>query len=105
MNSKEYEIQYLPLFYEDLNNTLTYIKKTLRNPQAAIALLDAVEDAIQERATCAEAFEQFPSSHDRENPYYAIYVNNYVVYYVVLEHKVMEVRRFLYKGRDRWNIL
>ena len=105
MDNRQYELQYLPLFYNDLQQKLTYIEKKLRNPQAAADLLDAVEEAILERATCAESFEPYPSTRDRENPYYAIYVKNFVVYYVVLDHRIMEVRRFLYKGQNRWAML
>ena len=93
MINKKYELQYLPLFYDDLRQTLTYIERKLHNPQAAADLLDAVEEAILERSTCAESFEPYPSTRDRKNPYYAIYVKNFVVYYVVLEHRIMEVRR------------
>ena len=81
MGKKQYELQYLPLLYDDLKQKLAYIEKKLRNPQAAADLLDAVEEAILERSTCAESFEPYPSTRDRENPYYAIYVKNYVVYY------------------------
>ena len=85
MINKQYELQYLPLFYDDLRQTLTYIERKLHNPQAAADLLDAVED--------------------RKNPYYAIYVKNFVVYYVVLEHRIMEVRRFLYKRQNRQEMI
>ena len=43
MINKQYELQYLPLFYDDLRQTLTYIERKLHNPQAAADLLDAVE--------------------------------------------------------------
>lgn len=37
------------------------------------------------------------------NPYYRIYVKNYVIYYVVIDNganKIMEVRRILYRGQN-----
>ncbi len=105
MVNKQYELQYLPLFYDDLRQKLTYIEKKLRNSQAAADLLNAVEEAILERSACAESFEPYPSTRERETPYYAIYVKNFVVYYVVLDHRIMEVRRFLYKGQNRWKML
>ena len=100
MNIQNYELRYLPLFYEDLLQTVTYIQEKLNNPQAANDLLDEVEEAIHDRLSCAESFEPYPSTRTRENPYYPIYVKNYVIYYVVIDHRIMEVRRFLYKGRD-----
>lgn len=105
MSRKQYELRYLPLFYEDLLQKTTYISEELHNPKAAADLLDAVEKAIQERSFCAESFEPYPSTRERERPYYAIYVKNFVIYYVVIDQQIMEVRRFLYKGQDRWEML
>ena len=52
----------------------------------------------------AEAFEQFHSRKERKYPYYRIYVKHFIVFYVVIpenDHKVMEIRRFLY-GKSNW---
>ena len=68
-------------------------------------LIDDVENAILNRLPNAEAFEPFHSLKERRYPYYRIYVNNYIVYYVVIEHRIMEVRRLLYVGRNRDQIL
>ena len=79
MDNRQYEIQYLPLFYEDLKQKVSYIQNNLQNPQAALGLITDVEKAILKRSTCAEAFEPYPSTRQRENPYYAIYVKNFVI--------------------------
>ena len=100
-----YELQYLPLFYDDLLATVKYLSEALHNPKAANKLIDDVENAILDRLPNAEAFEPFHSLKERRYPYYRIYVNNYIVYYVVIEHRIMEVRRFLYVGRNRDQIL
>lgn len=100
-----YELQYLPLFYDDLLATVKYLSEVLHNPKAANKLIDDVENAILNRLPNAEAFEPFHSLKERRYPYYRIYVNNYIVYYVVIEHRIMEVRRFLYVGRNRDQIL
>lgn len=105
MPDKKYKLRYLPLFYDDFQQIIDYIERKLQNPEAALDLIDAVESAIQERVTCAESFEPYPSTRDRELPYYPIYVRNFVVYYVVIDHEIMEVRRILYKGRNRWEML
>lgn len=101
----KYEVRYLPLFYEDLSEKLSYIENTLKNPQAARQLLEDVERAIIERLPVSECFEPYHSIKERKNPYYRIYIKNYVVYYVVLEsekknYKIMEVRRFLYNKQN-----
>lgn len=105
MANSTYRLRYLPLFYTDLEEKITYIADELQNPQAANDLLDTVESAILERVDIAESFEAYHSLKERRHPYYRIYVDNYVIYYVVIDdegiEKIMEVRRFLYKGQDR----
>lgn len=105
MLNKEYRLSYLPLFYDDLEEAVAYIAEKLKNPQAANDLLDKVEAAILERLPMAESFEPYHSVRERKYTYYRIYVGNYVIYYVVIDENsedlVMEVRRFLYNGRNR----
>lgn len=105
MLSKKYRLSYLPLFYEDLDEKITYIVEKLKNPKAANDLLDKVETAIMERLPVAESFEPYHSIRERRYTYYRIYVDNYTIYYVVIDDDlndpVMEVRRFLYSGQNR----
>lgn len=109
MLKNEYELRYLPIFYEDLNRAVTYIVSELKNTKAGQDLVDAVENAILERLPMAESFEQYHSLRERRYPYYRIYVGNYIVFYVVIHgedgKKEMEVRRLLYKGRNRDQIV
>ena len=99
MADKKYRIRYLPLFEQDLVQTVSYITNVLKNPDAAEKLVNDVEAAILERLHNPLAFEPYPSVKKRKYPYYRIYVRNYVVYYVVMGD-IMEVRRFLYGARD-----
>ena len=105
----EYELRYLPLFYEDLEQKMLYIADTLQNQKAANDLIDAVEQAIMERLPVAEAFEPYHSVKERRYKYYRIYVKNFVVYYVVIDDvgskKIMEVRRFLYNKQNREKLI
>lgn len=104
MADTNYILRYLPLFYEDLEEKILYIKLKLNNPQVANDLLDAVETAILERLPHAESFEPYRSSKERKYLYYRIYVKNFVIYYVVIDDegdsKIMEVRRFLYNKQN-----
>ena len=95
MIGKRYELRILPLFEEDLNEIVDYITYRLQNPIAAEKLVDDVETAIEERRSCAEAFEPYSSSRKREHPYYRIQVRNFAIFYVVIDG-TMEVRRLLY---------
>ena len=95
MIGKRYELRILPLFEDDLNEIADYITYRLRNPIAAERLVDDVEAAIEERRSCAEAFEPYPSSRRRKYPYYRIQVRSFTIFYVGIDG-TMEVRRILY---------
>ena len=99
MDGKHYKLSILPLFEDDLNEIVDYIGIRLQNPIAAEAFVDAVENAIHERLSCAEAFEPYHSARERRYPYYRIQVKNYTIYYVVIGD-TMEVRRIIYSRRD-----
>ena len=105
MLSKRYRLRYLPLFYEELDEKMTYIAENLKNPKAANDLLDKVETAILERLSVAESFEPYYSIRERKYTYYRIYVDNYIIYYVIINDDpkdlIMEVRRFLYNGQNQ----
>lgn len=96
---KDYKLRFLPLFEEDLNAIVDYISLQLENPQAAYSLVDEVRAAIQKRLPFAESYEPFPSRVERSHVYYRIYVNHYIIFYVV-DGDIMEVRRILYGKRD-----
>ncbi len=104
MESRQYKIRYLSTFESDLLDAVRYIDEVLQNPDAADRLIDAVEGDVVERSNCPLSFEPYPSKRERKHPYYRIYVNNYTVYYVVIDG-VMEVRRFLYGGRNADGLL
>ncbi len=104
MNGKQYKLSILPLFEDDLDEIVDYITVRLRNPNAAERFVDDVEAAIRKRLERPESFEPYPSTRDREHPYYTIQVRNFTVFYVVIED-TMEVRRILYSRRDMRNLL
>lgn len=95
---KSYKLSYLPSFYEDLNNAVNYISDVLENPQAANNLIDKTEAAILKRLQMPLSYEPV-SINGRKHPYYRIYVENYIVFYVIIDD-VMEVRRLIYGARD-----
>ena len=109
MENKIYHLRYLPIFEQDLISTASYITNVLKNEDAALRLIDDVEVAILERLNNPLAFEPYVSAKKRDYPYYRIYVRNYVIYYVVIDNDpndlIMEVRRFLYNGQNRGNMV
>ena len=99
MAEKHYKLRILPLFEDDLNEIVDYISIHLQNPIAAENFVDAVEMAIYERLSCAEAFEPYSSAKERRYTYYSIPVKNYTIVYVVIGD-TMEIRRIIYSRRD-----
>lgn len=99
MRAKEYELTFLPLFEEDLNEIVDYISFVLQNPVAADNFVNKVQQAINERLPFAESFEPYHSAKNRPYPYYRIPVGNYTIFYVVVGN-TMEIRRILYSRRD-----
>lgn len=109
LNNNNYQLRYLPLFFDDVNSITSYISYDLSNPKAANDLIDETESAILQRLPICESFEPYKSKRERKYKYYRIYVKNYIVYYVVIDDegsdKIMEVRRMLHKSQDRLNIV
>lgn len=104
MMNKTYRLRYLPLFEKDLMEAVGYIADALNNADAAYRLVDKVEAAILERKNNPTIFEPYHSKKARQHEYYRIYIDNFTVYYIVIDD-IMEVRRFLYKARDINNLL
>lgn len=109
MADDNYQLRYLPLFFDDVNSITSYIKNELSNPKAANDLIDAVEKAILERLPVCESFEPYQSKRERKYMYYRIYVKNYGAYYVVIDDegsdKIMEVRCLLFNRCDRESLV
>lgn len=99
MENKKYILSILPMFEDDLNETIDYISEKLKNPNAALRLVNDIESAILNRLDNPLGFEVYRSSKKRSHEYYRIYIRNFTVYYVVIGN-VMEVRRLLYNARD-----
>lgn len=102
------KLEFLPMFFEDLDRCVVYIADVLENPIAANKLIDDIEKAIETRLPRADKYPIYQSSKKRKTPYRYIRVKGYVIYYVVLETdngKVMEVRRLLHSLQNRDIIL
>lgn len=99
MSKNTYKLTFLPLFKEDLLETVDYITNTLQNPKAAHRLVDDIESAIDKRLESPLLFAPYQSPTTREHPYYRISVRNFSVFYVVIDD-TMEVRRLLYSKRN-----
>ena len=101
---RRYRLQYLPLFWDDLERAVFYVRDVLKNPAAAERLLDRTEEAILEHAKAPTMAQIYKTTRARPQPYHWFAVGNYMVFYVVTGD-VMEVRRFIYGARDLTKML
>jgi plasmid stabilization system protein ParE len=83
--AQRYRLQYLPLFWDDLEEAVFYIRDVLKNPAAADRLLDRVEEAILEHAKAPTMAQVYKTTRSRPQPYYWFAVGNYMVFYVVFD--------------------
>ena len=72
---KQFTISYLPLFEQDLAAARDYIAFKLKNPRAALRLVEDTEQAIQKRLGNPLGFEQHHSVRDRKQSYYRINIS------------------------------
>lgn len=101
---KKYNIKYLPLFYDDLDKIIDYIRYELANEIATDNFVNELEKEIHKRAYNPDSYEKYLSIKERKNTYYKIYVKNYTVFYTVKDN-TMEIRRILYSRRNFDNLL
>lgn len=53
MRDERYRIRYLPLFYKDLDEKMTYIAEELKNPRAASCLQRGIRYDKLKKYSCA----------------------------------------------------
>lgn len=103
MAKNKYIIKYSEAFVNQFSKILDYLMHRLEKKIAAEKFYNDVITAIETRSNNPESFEVYKSSHQRKNKYYRIYVNNYIIFYVVNDN-CMEIRRILYSRRNYTNL-
>ena len=103
MGKRPYSYEFPPLALDDLRGILDYITIELSSPSAAEKLIDKMQVAVENLC-------EFPFSHPlisdavlSNKGYRLLVVDNFHLFYVVCENKVI-VRRVLY-GRRKFEWL
>ena len=99
-----FKLRYSPLFYEDLDKITDHLLFELKNEIAAKTLIANIELAIKRRLVSPLSTAPYRSIKDRPHQYRRILVNDYLIFYVVIDN-TMIVRRVLYGRRDLDRIL
>lgn len=102
--AKRFTIRYSPLFYNDLDKIIDYVAFELKNEVAVKKLVNTVETEIKQQQAHPLQPATYQSINKRKYPYRRIIVDNFLIFYVVIDD-VMIVRRMLYGRRDMRKIL
>ncbi len=96
-----YEVIYLPTARRELEDAVLYIAEALAAPEAALALADAVDQAVRALSEMPYRHAVYHSVYALEREVRFVPVKHYNLFYVVYEEeKVVEVRRFRYQRRE-----
>lgn len=103
-NNKNYNIVYLDSFYSEFEEIIYYISYKLKNKTAAKNLINKVENSINNLLNNPKMFEIYKSKKIRENNWYRVYVGNFIIFYTVLDSKII-ISHIIYGRRDIENLI
>ena len=90
-----YKIEYLPIALTDLKSIIDYISFTLNNRKAALDFIDALDHSISRLQSFPYSCKIYQTQSSPSSEYRVLPVNNYLVFYIILENTV-EIRRIVY---------
>lgn len=95
---KKYKLRYLKLALSDLQDIVDYVSDELAAPDAAYKLLDKLDEAISRLETFPFSGPVTRNMNGLKDEYRSLIVENYIVFYVVLDG-IIEIRRVLHRKR------
>ena len=95
---KEYKIRYLPIAVLDMQSIIDYITVELKAYKAALNLLVKFEKAISSLKDFPQSGVRYKRDRQLDFDYRMLMVENYIVFYTVLEDTV-EIERVIYSRR------
>ena len=99
-----YKIHYLPLALDDLKSITGYIAYKLESPQAAERFLSKINKEVLKLAENPFRCRLYASSEKLKYEYRILHINNYSLFYAVINDKV-EIHRIIYSQRDILRIM
>lgn len=101
-----YNIDYLPIAIEDIENIIYYISKVLKNKSAAEKMKRLFDAQLSKIAVFPYGATEYLTNEKLNLQYRAIKIKNYLVLYTIEEeNKKVLIARVLYKKRNIYNIL
>lgn len=95
-----HKVEYLPLAQADVLDAVNYLAVTLDAPQAARALLDELDQAVELISKFPYASELYRTDRPMRDEIRKVPIKGFVLYYAVFQDRV-EIRRFLHGRRNR----
>lgn len=99
-----YKLKYFPLAQKDLRGITSYIADILKAPEAAMDLVDALDNSIYRLQQFPYSCKVYQLTQPLEAEYRMLNVKDYLVFYVVREHEV-EVHRIIHAKMDIKNLI
>ena len=91
---------------KDLRDTVLYISNELKNKQAALNLLNLVEETVKSLTDMPERYAIIDDEILSREGFRFIPIKNYFLFYIVRKDtQTVVIQRFLYARRDWINIL
>ena len=99
-----HKLKYLPLAQKDLRDITSFIAEIHKAPEAALNLVDALENYIYRLQQFPYSCKVYQLTQPLEAEYRMLNVKNYCVFYVVREHEI-EIHRIIYAKMDMKNLI
>lgn len=99
-----HKLKYLSLAQKDLNDIIDYIVDIIKEPKAALDLVDLLDGSILRLQQFPYACRVYQFIELLQLEYRMLIVKNYLVFYVVNED-VVEIHRIIYAKMDITKII
>lgn len=101
---KTYKIVYLPIGLSDLQDIVQYITSELKSPQTASNFIKKLDEYISILESSPFSGFRYRGNKHLEYNYRVVAVENYLVFYTVLED-IVEIHRVIYAKRKLDDII
>lgn len=102
MENRNYQIKFTPLASEDLEGIYRYITKELHAEEAAVNLLEKIEQSVMRLKDYPFSCSYVEDEFLRHKGYRKLIIDNYIVFYLIDEEKErVNIMRILY-GRQKY---
>ena len=96
-----FSLEYAPIAYEDLDEIFAYISSELQVPNAALNLLEAMEEAVEKLRMFPYKYQVARDALLASKGYRMLPIENFAVFYLVDdEQQIVSIRRVLYGKRN-----